>query len=336
MSTLSTRLKRSIRVHDVALLVALVVSALFLLPSMAEAQDVVAPAEDAQSTNPNVAPSPQPVQAQPVPAQTAVVEPGESLWSISQERLGPNASAAQVASEVKRIFELNQDRVGGNPNLVLVGQELMLEPAASEPAMTTMAEAAAAPEPSTARTPPAQEAPVQATTEPVSVEPAMVEPAPETAPETASDMASLPDLPQEEEKEPASAGAPGDAPAAASVGAESPTWYNAEGRRLLGLGIMALTLFVAILIVWRLPMNRGVREPEAWGMYQGYYANYALRGGPDDPQNPSPTNEHGHSPANDLTHSPTRTEDPEEAPSTPVRRPPSGRPNVRPNRRVGG
>jgi len=276
-------------VHDVALLVALVVSALFLLPSMAEAQDVVAPAEDAQSTNPNVAPSPQPVQAQPVPAQTAVVEPGESLWSISQERLGPNASAAQVASEVKRIFELNQDRVGGNPNLVLVGQELMLEPAASEPAMTTMAEAAAAPEPSTARTPPAQEAPVQATTEPVSVEPAMVEPAPETAPETASDMASLPDLPQEEEKEPASAGAPGDAPAAASVGAESPTWYNAEGRRLLGLGIMALTLFVAILIVWRLPMNRGVREPEAWGMYQGYYANYALRGGPDDPQNPSPT-----------------------------------------------
>lgn len=334
--------------HDVALLVALVVSALFLLPSMAEAQDVVAPAEDAQSTNPNVALSPQPVQAQPVPAQTAVVEPGESLWSISQERLGPNASAEQVASEVKRIFELNQERVGGNPNLVLVGQELMLEPAASEPAMTTMmAETAAAPEaapePSTARTPPAQEAPVQeapvqATTEPVSVEPAMVEPAPETAPETASDTVSLPDLPQEEE--PASVDAPGDAPAAASVGAESPTWYNAEGRRLLGLGIMALTLLVAILIAWRLPMNRGVREPEAWGMYQGYYANYALRGGLDDPQNPSPTNEHGHSPANDLTHSPPRAEDPEEAPSTPVRRPPSGRPNVRPNvrpnRRVGG
>ena len=324
--------------HNVALLVALVVSALFLLPSMAEAQDVVAPAEDAQSTNPNVAPSPQPVQAQPVPAQTAVVEPGESLWSISQERLGPNASAAQVASETERIFELNQDRVGGDPNLILVGQELMLEPAASEPAMTTMAEAAAAPEaapePSTARTPPAQEAPVQPTTEPVSVEPAMVEPAPETAPETASETVSLPGLPQEEE--PASAGAPGDAPAAASVGAESPTWYNAEGRRLLGLGIMALTLLVAILIVWRRPMNRGVREPEAWGMYQGYYANYALRGGPDDPQNPSPTNEHGHSPANDLTHSPTKTEDPEQVPSTPVRPPPSGRPTRRPNRRVGG
>jgi hypothetical protein len=46
-------------------------------------------------------------------------------------------------------------------------------------------------------------------------------------------------------------------------------------RRLLGIGILALTLIVAILMAWRLPMRRNVEAPATWGIPQDYYENYA-------------------------------------------------------------
>ncbi len=47
-------------------------------------------------------------------------------------------------------------------------------------------------------------------------------------------------------------------------------------RRLLGLGIIALTLIVTILMAWRLPLRRNVEDPEVWGILrQEYYENYA-------------------------------------------------------------
>jgi hypothetical protein len=46
-------------------------------------------------------------------------------------------------------------------------------------------------------------------------------------------------------------------------------------RRLLGVGILALTLIVALLMAWRLPMRRNVEDPQAWGIPQQYYENYA-------------------------------------------------------------
>jgi hypothetical protein len=46
-------------------------------------------------------------------------------------------------------------------------------------------------------------------------------------------------------------------------------------RRLLGIGILALTLIVAILMAWRMPMRRNVEDPMAWGIPQEYYENYA-------------------------------------------------------------
>jgi hypothetical protein len=39
-------------------------------------------------------------------------------------------------------------------------------------------------------------------------------------------------------------------------------------RRLLGIGILALTLIVAILMAMRLPMRRNVEDPAAWGIPQ--------------------------------------------------------------------
>src|SRR5215212_8811048 len=52
---------------------------------------------------------------------------------------------------------------------------------------------------------------------------------------------------------------------------------NLKGeRRLLGVGILALTLIVALLMAWRLPMRRNVEDPQAWGIpQQQYYENYA-------------------------------------------------------------
>jgi hypothetical protein len=46
----------------------------------------------------------------------------------------------------------------------------------------------------------------------------------------------------------------------------------ADRRRVLGLGVLLLTLVVAALIAWKLPMRRTTREDAArWGMPTGYY-----------------------------------------------------------------
>ena len=56
-----------------------------------------------------------------------VVRPGESLWSIASELLGPGASSAAIASEVDRLWRLNADRLRtGTPDLILPGQKLRL------------------------------------------------------------------------------------------------------------------------------------------------------------------------------------------------------------------
>jgi hypothetical protein len=56
-----------------------------------------------------------------------VVVAGESLWAIGSDLLGRDASAAQVAREVQRLWELNRDRIGtGDPDLLYVGTKLML------------------------------------------------------------------------------------------------------------------------------------------------------------------------------------------------------------------
>jgi hypothetical protein len=61
------------------------------------------------------------------------------------------------------------------------------------------------------------------------------------------------------------------------VGSVLEALNNLKGeRRLLGVGILALTLIVAILMAWRLPMRRSVEDPQAWGIpQQQYYENYA-------------------------------------------------------------
>jgi nucleoid-associated protein YgaU len=60
-------------------------------------------------------------------ARFHIVKPGESLWSIARKLLGRSASAARIAREVDRLWELNKDRIGtGNRDLLMVGTKLRL------------------------------------------------------------------------------------------------------------------------------------------------------------------------------------------------------------------
>jgi len=59
-------------------------------------------------------------------ADYVVVAPGDSLWSISERRLGPGATQSQVARGVERIYALNRDLIGADPNLIFVGQRFAL------------------------------------------------------------------------------------------------------------------------------------------------------------------------------------------------------------------
>jgi nucleoid-associated protein YgaU len=60
-------------------------------------------------------------------ARFHVVAPGDSLWAIAKRLLGREASAAQIAREVTRLWSLNEDRIGtGDPDMLMVGTKLTL------------------------------------------------------------------------------------------------------------------------------------------------------------------------------------------------------------------
>jgi hypothetical protein len=63
----------------------------------------------------------------PISGATYTVRAGDTLWSIARRLLGAEASAGQIAREVNRLWQLNQDRIGtGNPGLIRVGTVLKL------------------------------------------------------------------------------------------------------------------------------------------------------------------------------------------------------------------
>jgi hypothetical protein len=60
-------------------------------------------------------------------AQTHLVRPGESLWSIASDRLGVGASATEIARYVDLLWMLNAERIAtGDPDLVHSGTRLVL------------------------------------------------------------------------------------------------------------------------------------------------------------------------------------------------------------------
>lgn len=59
-------------------------------------------------------------------AHTHVVVRGESLWRITAQLLGPDASNAQIARAWPLIYQANRATIGDDPALILPGQELTI------------------------------------------------------------------------------------------------------------------------------------------------------------------------------------------------------------------
>jgi hypothetical protein len=302
----TTRLKGhvGIVVAGVVLAVLAALSILAVLPGVAEAQEEAEAQEDMGPTASVEAEQNSTTDDEKGASATTrfVVEPGDSLWSISEKHIGPGATPEQVAYEVERIFELNRDQIGENPNLIFPGQEFFLVSAAP-------GGAAAAPEQPVAVTEQQQAPePIVVESEGVSDSPAAEDAAIENVvPEdgvsegAVSEDAIPAALPSRDQTDEQAESAPAESAPVESVTAESApaestpaesaapattagsigdsvleALNNLKGeRRLLGVGILALTLIVALLMAWRLPMRRNVEDPQAWGIPQQYYENYA-------------------------------------------------------------
>jgi len=276
-----------------------------VLPGMAEAQEEAEAQEDMGPTASVEAEQNSTTDDEKGASATTrlVVEPGDSLWSISEEHIGPGATPEQVAYEVERIFELNRDQIGENPNLIFPGQEFFLVSAAPGGAAAApeqpvaVAEQQQAPEPivveseGVSDSPAAENAAIESVvpeddvSEGAVSEDAIPAATPsrdqtdeqaESAPAESAPAESAPAESAPAESVPAESAAP--ATTAGSIGDSVLEAYNnLKGeRRLLGVGILALTLIVALLMAWRLPMRRNVEDPQAWGIpQQQYYENYA-------------------------------------------------------------
>lgn len=221
-------------VAGIALAIALLAAMLLVLfPGRAEAQEQ----QEEQATN----------NAE----TTTTVQPGDSLWTMAQARLAPYPAPQRVALEVERIYALNQDRIGPDPGMIRAGQELLVPPV-TEPATGEVGaspqpvspQPAALPEPTTAQP---EEIPASAAT------PVEEPPAP---------TAELPVLPEAERNFTVREIVP---QGSTSISPFSDLG-DTERRRILGIGIISATLVLALLIAWRLPLNRTVGgSSSSWG-----------------------------------------------------------------------
>ena len=67
--------------------------------------------------------------APPPPShEHVVVRPGDSLWSITERRLGAGATAGETARAWPLLYAANRDVVGPDPDLLEPGQRLVVPP----------------------------------------------------------------------------------------------------------------------------------------------------------------------------------------------------------------
>ncbi|MDG9918212.1 LysM peptidoglycan-binding domain-containing protein [Pseudomonas juntendi] len=101
--------------------------------------EIYASAVDDQVT---AAPGVEPVAEAPaVPAEAAVpaqssdayrIEKGDSLWSIAREQFeahGVTPTNGQIQEATKALYEANRDAIGSNPDLILAGRNITVDPA---------------------------------------------------------------------------------------------------------------------------------------------------------------------------------------------------------------
>src|SRR5215211_3573843 len=86
-------------------------------------------------------------------AERLVVAPGDCLWSISEQQLGPGATPQQIAHGVELIYALNRNTIGADPNMIFAGQRLSLPPTLEHQAAEEASRSAAPVEREAARAP---------------------------------------------------------------------------------------------------------------------------------------------------------------------------------------
>lgn len=68
-----------------------------------------------------------PASDRPRPGQsTYTVQRDDSLWTIASALLGGGATNAEIIAESNRIYRLNRDRIGPDPDILAVGTVLRL------------------------------------------------------------------------------------------------------------------------------------------------------------------------------------------------------------------
>jgi len=80
------------------------------LPATARARRAVAPA----------------AMVAPAPVGVVVVRAGDTLWDLTARTLPASAGAAEVAAHAHRLYLLNRDVIGPDPDLIRPGQHLRL------------------------------------------------------------------------------------------------------------------------------------------------------------------------------------------------------------------
>ncbi|MDZ5623575.1 LysM peptidoglycan-binding domain-containing protein [Nocardioides sp. HM23] len=66
--------------------------------------------------------------ADTTPRSVVRVRPGDSLWAIAEEQLGPSATVVDLVDYWHRIYDRNVAVIGPDPDLILPGQLLELPP----------------------------------------------------------------------------------------------------------------------------------------------------------------------------------------------------------------
>lgn len=223
-------------------------------------------------------------------AERVVVRPGDTLWTISTERLGADATPQQIASEAERIYALNRDQIGPDPDLLFPGQELSV-PAAADTSSATAREAAGLPARGEGEVARAAEvgqggraAAAEAAAPRAPEQPANLPKAPGATPVPAVESPASSDVGSTSSSAVATSLKSVRSSVESAVAATAQTFAEVratvDGRQQLGMGIIALTLLIGGLMAWKLPMRRSVGQSESWGIYSGYYAGgYAYGGG---------------------------------------------------------
>jgi hypothetical protein len=320
---LFARLERYVFAALVAL--ALWAAVLVAAPAAAQAQAAQAQAAQAQAAQaPEKATSNNADTLAATERHFVVVDPGDTLWSISAEVLRPNATPRQIAAGAERIHALNREQIGPDPNLIFAGQRLSVPPLGPEPPTSgrsagTQPPARKADEAASGSDPAGRQAKHETLGAPSQAAAPKPAPLPDAA-QAAPAAGAGPPAAEEPPRSPgesfvgeASAAVAGAASALAglfpsAVGHEGHAWRELLGAALLAVSSVAfvLTLLLAFALAVAAPKRaRRSQQGEWWRevrangrAYEGAYEHASFDLSPDEELVNGTTGAHAHANGN--------------------------------------